>query len=42
MEILEAEALPVADEGGRFVGVVDRGRITAAMLIEISRQLESP
>jgi len=41
MEKLQAESLPVIDEDGRFVGVVERGRITAAMLIEISKELEA-
>ena len=40
MERLEADTLPVLNEEGRFIGVVDRGRVTAAMLVEIARLLK--
>lgn len=40
MEQLETDVLPVVNERKGFVGVVERSRITAAMLIDISRQLE--
>lgn len=43
MEELPAEWLPVVDEpGGHFVGVVDRSRVTASFMLDISRKLEQP
>lgn len=41
MDELPAEWLPVVDEpAGRFVGVVDRSRLTASLMLDISRKLE--
>lgn len=43
MDELPAEWLPVVDKpGGRFVGVVDRSRLTASFMLDISRKLEQP
>ncbi len=39
MNSLNAESLPVVS-GGVFVGVVERSRVTAGMLVEIARKLE--
>lgn len=39
MDNLNAETLPVA-EAGMFVGVVERSRVTAGMLVEIARKLQ--
>ncbi len=36
MERQGADILPVVDEGGRFVGVVERSRLTTRMLLEIA------
>lgn len=41
MDTLPAEWLPVVDEpGGKFVGVVDRSRLTASFMLDIARTLE--
>jgi CBS domain-containing protein len=39
MESLDVQTLPVVDEGGRFVGIVDRSKLTASILIEISQKV---
>jgi hypothetical protein len=40
LEQLELDVLPVVDDRERFVGVVERSRITAAILIELAQKLE--
>lgn len=41
MDELPAEWLPVVDEpGGRLAGIVDRSRLTASLMLDISRKLE--
>lgn len=41
MDSLDVQTLPVVDEANQFVGIVDRARLTASMLIDISQRLES-
>ncbi len=40
MESLNIEALPVIDKEGRFVGIVDRSRLTASLIIDVARQIK--
>lgn len=40
MEDLNADTLPVIDDNKRFAGVVNRSRVTASLLLEISQQLK--
>ncbi|MCF7805486.1 MAG: hypothetical protein K9N46_08970 [Candidatus Marinimicrobia bacterium] len=40
MEEHDTDILPVLDETGRFVGLVNRSRLTASLLIEVSKNLE--
>lgn len=40
MESLNVETLPVIDEEGRFVGIVDRTRLAASLIIDVARQIE--
>ena len=43
MDELPAEWLPVVDApAGNFIGVVDRSRLTASLMLDISRKLEQP
>jgi len=39
MESLDVQTLPVVDDAGRFVGIVDRSKLTASILIEISQKV---
>jgi len=39
MEALNIETLPVIDERGIFAGVVDRSRLTASLIIDVSRKV---
>jgi CBS domain-containing protein len=39
MESLDVQTLPVVDEAGRFVGIVDRSKLTASILIEIAEKV---
>ena len=41
MEQHHVTALPVVDEKGRFVGMIDRARLTASLIIEVTDQLEN-
>jgi hypothetical protein len=40
MDSLDVETLPVVDAGGRFIGVVDRSKLTASILLDIGKKLE--
>jgi CBS domain-containing protein len=42
MESQDVENLPVVDDDGRFIGIVDRSKLTASMLIEIADRVETP
>lgn len=39
MESLNVETLPVIDEEGRFVGIVDRSRLTTSLIIDVADQI---
>lgn len=39
MEQLDVQTLPVVDEAGKFVGIVDRSKLTASILIEIAEKV---
>jgi CBS-domain-containing membrane protein len=39
MSSLDVQTLPVVDEAARFVGVVDRSKLTASMLIDIAAKV---
>jgi hypothetical protein len=39
MEALNIEMLPVIDKMGRFVGVVDRSRLTSSLIIDVAKRL---
>lgn len=39
MEELEAQWLPVTDESGRLVGVVERSRLTASLILDVATRL---
>ncbi|WP_455208392.1 hypothetical protein [Kaarinaea lacus] len=41
MERLNADFLPVIDDQRKFIGVVDRSRITASLVIDVTRAMES-
>lgn len=41
MESLDVQTLPVVDEAGQFVGIVDRSKLTASILIEIAEKVGS-
>ncbi len=41
MNSLDVQVLPVVNESGRFVGIVDRSKLTASMLIDIAARLEA-
>jgi CBS domain-containing protein len=40
MEKLAADWLPVVDERGRFAGVVDRSRLTASLILDVTTRLQ--
>lgn len=40
MEALNTETLPVIDEVGKFVGVVDRSRLTASLIIDVANKVQ--
>ena len=40
MEKLDLEILPVVDSSGKFSGVVDRSRLTASLILDVTNQLE--
>jgi len=39
MDGMDVQTLPVVDEAGRFVGVVDRSKLTASILLEIAKKV---
>lgn len=41
MEFLDLDTLPVVNDIGDFVGIVDRSRLTASLLIDVSQQLKN-
>ncbi len=41
MNALDVQVLPVVNESRRFVGIVNRSKLTASMLIDIAAQLEA-
>lgn len=40
MEMLNLEMLPVVDSRHRFAGIVDRSRLTASLILEVTEQLQ--
>jgi len=40
MEALNTETLPVIDEAGKFVGVVDRSRLIASLIIDVANKVQ--
>ena len=40
MEKLAVDVLPVVDEQQRFIGTVDRAKLTAALILDVTRRLE--
>lgn len=40
MEALGVERLPAVDETQRFVGMVERSRLTASLLIDVTKSLQ--
>lgn len=40
LEELNVDTLPVVDEGERFIGVINRSRITASLLIDVGQTLQ--
>ena len=42
MNALDVQTLPVVNEGHRFVGVVDRGKLTATILTEVAAKVDRP
>jgi hypothetical protein len=42
MDSLDVQTLPVIDEQQQFVGVIDRSKLTASMLIDIADRVEAP
>jgi hypothetical protein len=41
MEQLGTDWLPVLDQGGRLVGVIDRSRLTASLILDVANQLQA-
>jgi len=41
MDSLDVQTLPVIDDASRYVGVVDRSKLTASILIDVTDRLES-
>ncbi|MGH7901011.1 MAG: hypothetical protein ACRENZ_04670, partial [Thermodesulfobacteriota bacterium] len=41
MDSLDVQTLPIIDDGRRYVGVVDRSKLTASILIDVTDRLES-
>lgn len=40
MESLNADTLPVIDKNGRFVGIVNRSRLTASLIVDVAKALK--
>ena len=40
MESLNADTLPVVDDKGRFVGIVNRSRLTASLILDVAQDLK--
>jgi hypothetical protein len=40
LNTLDVQTLPVLDDHGSFIGVIDRSKLSANMLIEIAQKLE--
>ncbi len=41
MDSLDVQTLPVIDDGRRFIGIIDRSKLTASMLIDIADKVEA-
>ena len=41
MDSLDVQTLPIIDDASRYVGVVDRSKLTASILIDVTERLES-
>jgi CBS domain-containing protein len=41
MEQLNVDSLPVVDNGRRFVGTVDRGKVTASLILTVTDKVEN-
>jgi hypothetical protein len=41
MDSLDVQMLPVVDDSRRFAGIVDRSKLTASMLIDIAKRIET-
>ena len=42
MESQDVQTLPVVDDDSRFIGIVDRSKLTASMLMDIADRIEMP
>lgn len=42
MESQKVESVPVVDSSGQFIGIVERERLTASLIIEVADKLERP
>lgn len=42
MEAREADWLPVASEDGQLLGVVDRQRLLASLILDVTSRLQTP
>jgi len=42
MDSLDVQTLPVIDDGRRFIGIIDRSKLTASILIDIADKVEAP
>jgi len=40
MEALNIETLPVIDEGGKFVGIINRSRLTSSLILDVANKLK--
>jgi len=36
---MDVQTLPVVDDAGKFVGVVDRSKLTASIIIDIAQKV---
>jgi CBS-domain-containing membrane protein len=40
MESLNVDTLPVIDKNRRFVGIVNRSRLTASLIVDVAKELK--
>jgi CBS domain-containing protein len=41
MQALDVQTLPAVDRDGKFIGIVDRSKVTASLLMDIAKRVES-